>query len=479
MNKFISSFKNKRFKYGSFSAITAAIVIAALIVVNLIFSQFDLKFDLTKNKMYSISDTSKDIVSNLDSEVNIYALYKTGSENSLFTEILEQYSAASDKVNVIYKDPYLYPNFTQKYDVNGEGIDLGSIIVEKGDKFKVISENELVSYDYNYDSYESMTNPSVSSIDIEPQVTNAIRFVSMDSLPIVYYVNGHGEFNMPENLTAQLKSANYEIKELDLFNQEKIPEDCAALIMSAPQNKDYSEKESEIVKDYLAADGRGIVISFITQKMPNFESIMSAYGIVNESNIILEGEPANMLQNSPIYILANIENSEATAEASQRNLRVFSYPAQPLKQAETKNSITIEPILTTSKKSYSKKMESSSPNFEEGDEMGPFNVGVAVTDSYYTDTNHTTKLVILGSIGFLDNSMDSVVSGGNTGFILSCINWLNDSSDNVYITPKSLESESIVVDFASGIVILLVCCVVIPVGFFVTGIVVWLKRRNK
>ncbi len=479
MNRFISSFKNKRFKYGSFSAITAAIVIAVLIVINLIFSQLGLKLDLTKNKMYTISDTSKEILSKLEQDINIYALYKTGEENQTFCEILEQYPAASSKIKLNYKDPYLYPNFTSKYDTNGDGIGLGSIIVESGDKFKVISADELVSYDYNYDSYESMSTPSIRSIDIEPKVTNAIRFVSMDSLPGIYYVNGHGEADIPNNIKNQLESANYEIKTLDLFNQEKIPDDCSVLFMTAP-SVDYSQRESDIVKDYLANDGRAVVISYAAANpIPNFQSIMSAYGIVSSDNIILEGDASHMFQGMPIYVLAGIERTDASAEALDRNARVLTYPAWPLKQAETKNSITIEPILTTSDKSYSKRMDATSPNFENGDELGPFNIGVAVTDSYYTDENHTSKLIILSSVSFLDDNVDSLVSGGNSGFIVSCVNWLNDAQDNVYIAPKSLESDTVIVDFASGIIIILICCVVIPVGFFATGITVWLKRRNK
>lgn len=482
MNKFLSSFKNKSFRYGSFSAITVVIVIAVLLVINLIFSQFDLKLDLTKDKKYTISDTSKEILDKLDEEVHIYALYKTGQEYQEFTEILDQYSMASKNVKVEYIDPYLNPTFTDKYKTNGEDISLGSYIVAKGDKFKVLSSSDLVSVDYSYDQYTGQPTQNIKSIDVEPQVTNAIKYVSMDSLPVIYYVNNHNEAEIPSNLKKKLESANYEIRELSLFNQESIPEDCSVLMMTTPNGIDYSEKESEIVKDYLAKDGRAFMIGFIAGDTPNFKSIMSAYGIVNDGKYIMEADPNYSYQNNPTYCLPEIASNETTDElldSGSANAQLLAILAQPLKRAEVKNTTTIAPILTTSKQSYSKGEDMTSYNKEANDESGPFDIGVAITDTTYTDTNHTTKLVIFSAYSFLDDSFDYYVSGGNSSLEVSAMNWLNDTSDNVYIAPKSLESDSIVVSAATVIVIALICCLVIPFGLFITGFVVWLKRRNK
>lgn len=482
MNKFLSSFKNKSFKYGSFSAITVVIVIAVLLIVNLIFSQFDLKLDLTKDKKYTISDTSKDILKNLDEEVHIYALYKTGQEYQEFTEILDQYSAASDKVKVEYIDPYLNPTFTDKYKTNGEDISLGSYIVTKGDKFKVLSAGDLVSVDYSYDQSTGQPSQSVKSIDVEPQVTNAIKYVSMDKLPVVYYVNNHNEVAIPSNLQKKLESANYEVKELSLFNQEAIPEDCKILMMSTPNGTDYSEKESEIVKDYLAKDGRAFIIGFTQGNTPNFASIMSAYGIVNDGKYIMEADPNYSYQNNPTYCLPQLVDNDTTQEmldGGSKNSLVLAAAAQPLKRAEVKNTTKIDSILTTSKDSYSKGADMTSYNKEANDEAGPFDIGVAITDTTYTDTNHTTKLVVFSAITMFDDSADAMVSGGNSSLEVSAVNWLNDSSDNVYIAPKSLESDSIVINAATVIIIALICCLIIPFGLFITGFVVWIKRRNK
>lgn len=476
MNKFIQSFKNKKFKYGTYSAISAIVVIAVLIAVNLVVSQFDLKFDLTSNDMFSISDTSKEIINNLDTDVNIYALFKTGSEDATFKEILEQYASNSKHVNVIYKDPYLYPQFTQNYSSNGQEIEVNSIIVESGERYKVIMPDELISYSTNYQTYQTYAE----SIDIEPKVTSAIQYVTTENIPVVYYMTGHNEMPIPPYFEQQLEASNYQIQEINLLTMETIPSDCSALIMTTP-GRDYTIEETKKIKDYLANDGRAILLlQYTSSNLPNVNSILNSYGVQIDKSVIVEGNKENYYQN-PTWLLPNIESHDMTKNTLDKNYRIFLPIGQTITETELKkNSLTIEPLLTTSKKSYSKNNpQAQSVNKEQGDMEGPFNVGVAITDSYYTDVAHQTKMIVVSSSDMLLDEISGYVSGGNTSFILSAVNWLNDSKENTFIPPKNLNVERIVIDSSQGSLIIIFSCIVIPLSLFITGFAVWLRRRNK
>lgn len=62
MTNLIHALNNKKFRYGAFSTLTAIVVLAVLIIVNLIFFSLNLSYDVSKNKAYSISQYSIDII---------------------------------------------------------------------------------------------------------------------------------------------------------------------------------------------------------------------------------------------------------------------------------------------------------------------------------------------------------------------------------------------------------------------------------
>ncbi|MDD2504392.1 MAG: hypothetical protein PHG58_11210, partial [Clostridia bacterium] len=65
----LQSFKNKKFRYGSYATLVTLIVLAALIVVNLAADLLPVRIDLTTNKMYSLSEQTENVLDNLDKDV--------------------------------------------------------------------------------------------------------------------------------------------------------------------------------------------------------------------------------------------------------------------------------------------------------------------------------------------------------------------------------------------------------------------------
>lgn len=472
MNKFTQSFKNKNFKYGSYSAIAIFIVVAILVVLNLVVSSFDLKLDLTKESIYTLSDASKEIASGVSKEINIYALFKTGEEDKITTEILSQYADCSPKIHVIYKDPYIYPQFVESYKSEDQTVYTNSIIVESEKIYKIINPNELFTSDYNSNS---------TDIQVEPKITSAIQYVTSENIPCVYYVNGHNEMPIPETLKSKLSSANYEVKNLNILKEEKVPQDCKVLILSTPE-KDYTKEEADKIKNYLTNDGNAIVLTnYSSASMPNFESIITAYGIETNKSIIVDPDPACYIQNNPTLIIPTIESHEITKSLTSKNYMVLLPMVQGLNEMQVKKAtLKIEPLLSTSSSSYGKNsLEAKSLNKEAGDINGPFTTAFAVTDENYTDTLHQTKLVVVGNSDFVYDQIDMVIGGNNSSFLVNAVKWLSGNEETTFISPKSVAQNSIVVTGSKILIISFVSCLLIPIVLFAAGLVVWLRRRNK
>lgn len=464
-------FNDKRLKYGTYSIVVTLIFIAILVVINLIIGQFNKSFDFTKDDIFSLSDETKSVLDNVDTGINIYTLFSTNSSDAIIgrvNQVIDQYSQYSSHIKVENRDLYLHPDFAKKYASEDTSVSVNSIIVECGNKFKVIGYS-----DYYSDN---------STLNLESALTSALQYVNMEAAPAVYFVTGHGE---PDNsnftsLNEQLKLANYTSATVNLISDE-IPQDCKVLVLT-PVDRDYSQAETEKVLNYLNNDGSAFMLlgGIDTVKCPNLMSIASTYGLTLDEGYVYEGQESSYMV-YPYAVLPELEEHDINKTLISKNYHTIAVACQSVVNTKLqKQGLNFEPILSTSDKAYIKTENNTSANKEKGDKEGPFNIAVAVTDSTYTDKEHTTKLVVSGcSYYFIDPSTDSMVNNGNSTFMVNAINWLNNNSDSIYIAPKSLESSSIVVDAGSASTIKLVCWVVMPAILFVAGFVVWITRRNR
>ncbi|NLL70195.1 MAG: GldG family protein, partial [Epulopiscium sp.] len=270
------SFHNKKFKYGGYATLVTIIFIAILVVINLVVEQMGIKVDLTRNELYSLSQQTYDILNDLQEDVTIYGLYETGREQTMVTEILERYANRSKKVHIEYKDPILYPQFAMQYDKEGKGVGVGSIIVESGNKFKVISQYDLVNYNYNpYDP----TQAQAESLAIEQRVTAAIDYVTSDKNPMIYTLVGHNEDQLPFIVKEQLERENYTLEELNLLTSDKELGQDDTLFIATPK-RDITQEEDEKVRQFLEKGGRAIfLLDFVEEDLPIFEDLLKSYGV--------------------------------------------------------------------------------------------------------------------------------------------------------------------------------------------------------
>ena len=64
----------RNIKYGSNSLIFTVAVIGIIAIINLIISSFHIQWDLTSNKLYTLSEEGKNVLKKLDEDVQIMFL---------------------------------------------------------------------------------------------------------------------------------------------------------------------------------------------------------------------------------------------------------------------------------------------------------------------------------------------------------------------------------------------------------------------
>ena len=131
-NKVRHKFLDRKTKYGLRSTFMVLSVTLFLVLLNIFVNKFDLKYDLTKEKIYTISDETKKIINAVTQKINIYFLDSKEHVSLVMSKLLDQYK--TENINVDYKDPKKFPEFAKSFESTKE-IQDGSIIVKAKNKF--------------------------------------------------------------------------------------------------------------------------------------------------------------------------------------------------------------------------------------------------------------------------------------------------------------------------------------------------------
>lgn len=463
-------FNNRKIKYSTFSSVLTILVIIVLIMANLLFETLNFSFDMTKDKSNSLSAETLSYLSGIDKDITIYPLYKTGEVYKPFEEIFSSYERASKHINVEYIDPYQNPQFVQKYKTNDEDIPIGSVIVENGDRFKVVSGTGLIE-----------AGEVVTVYNLEPKLTNAIIYVNSEETSKIYNVVGHNEIEVGKSIYDALETANFERSDINLMNED-IPEDCDVLVLTTPQN-DYNKDETKKVIDYLNGGGKAFITVdvLLGANKPNYDSIIETFGISKGDYLVIETDTSKFVDNIPINVIASVENTEITKNLFENGRLILTPTTTGIELNENlKSTTTVTPLLKSTVKSFGKKdFESSSLSYTQGDETGPFTIAALVNETHSLATDEVTSLVVVGTSAIIDEQINAYVGGGNQDFVVASMKYLVGNSEDIYLSPKVVTENTVTLNFSNVIFIIVYSAVFLPLLILGIGFFVFFRRKNR
>lgn len=470
------NFSKKHIKNGSYSMTMTVVFIAVVIVINMIVGELPSKYteiDVSGQKLYSIGDETKELLSELEKDVTIYQIAQSGGEDEVITSLLKKYEDESEHIKVEQKDPVVNPKFASEYTT--DNLSANSLIVTCGDRSKVIDYNNMYESDIDYQTYSYQT----TGFDGEGQITSAIGYVTSENLPILYTLTGHGETELGSTMKEGIEKANMEIKSLNLVSEGSVPEDADCLFIGSPST-DISSDEKDAILEYLENGGKAMIFSdYNENKMENFDEILANYGLERTEGIVFEGDSQHYAMQMPYYILPDVGSAEAVSGLSSDGYMVLAPFAQGIVQADdVRSTVVVNSLLSTSDQAYSKSnLSSGSLEKEDGDTDGPFDVGVSVTENV---DDEETKLVYYSASSLLDSQVNQMVSGGNEKLVMESLKWMVDTEETVTVSipSKSLQVSSLMIPGYDASFWKICVMGVIPGFFLVAGFVVWFKRRR-
>ncbi len=470
-------FRNKNTKYGGSQSLLILIVIAVLILVNVIVNKLPVsitQFDISNAGIFTLSQQTVDLVENLEEDIHIYLLAQTGNEDQDIVRLLNRYQELSDHIKVEYKDTVLYPTFVSQYTDTQPSE--SSLIVESSKRSLVVDYNDIYVYDsfaYYYTGQMDIT------FDGEGKITSAIDYVTSDTLPVLYVLNGHGESVLTQSYQAAISKQNIEMRDLNLLSTGSVPEDASCLLIYSPAS-DFNQEETAAILAYLENGGNLILYTdYLPDEKPNLASILEAYGVQPTEGIIIEGDANQHLRGYAHYLLPVLEDHAITQPLIDHSSQVMFPIAQGIEETPShRSSLQITNLLTTSDASYHKAdvVNMSTFDQEAGDQQGPFSLGVAITEAF---EDKETKIVWYTCGNSMTDEANLMVSGGNSDLFLNTLSWTCGREDSISIHAKNLTSEKLMLTAAQSNVWSIVLVIVVPLVVLLAGGLIWYRRRKR
>ena len=480
----------KTTKMGAYSAFLTLVVIAFVIVVNLMVGELPTtvtKFDTSSLKLYTLTNSTIDIVEGLTEDVTMYYIAQNGTEDINIEEMLNRYSSYSNRIKVRKIDPTSNPGFSEKYT---DDLSNNSVIVESAKRSSVVTNEEIYTKQYTeediYNYYMTGMEPSGTTyFNGEGALTTAIDYVTAEDLPVLYIVTGHGEAIVSETVLADAKAENILTEELALLTVTEIPADAGAVMINAPTS-DISETERDVLLTYLDLGGKMILVtdyeSFSDAKMPNLAAVAKAYGLQAQAGLLMEGNASNYMQ-YPFYLLpiVNAESDVAMNLNSTNITTILPFAHGITKIADTDKFV--EGVLSTSADAFviadleariNEFADSETPEKayekQDGDATGTFFVAASAED-----TTTGGKLLWISSPFFITDDFYSY----NGELFMSALTMLCEKSSSISILGKAMQIQSLAVSSAAAAFWGAVLIILLPVGTVVLGLVIWNRRRKR
>ena len=467
--------KNIKFKMGLASALVIAVVLSCVILINAIVSVISdkatLTIDLTRDKVYEFSEQTKDVMKNLDEEIIAYALIPDGVQGErvdYINEYLNKYKALSKNFKVEYIDPYSNPAFMQKYNDGTTQASDGSVIIECGENYKIITIDQI---------YNNGLDNSVQ-IDMERKVTNAVMNVTGQAAEAkIYYISGHNEI-ASQNLDAALKEEGYSTETINI-SIDKIPEDADIIYCLAPM-EDFTAEEIETLDSFLDNGGKLILaVSPGMAALPRIDSYLDEWGITLNYDFVVETDPSRALGNGngmPIPIPALSEHA-ITRKIMQADSPLLMPVSMSITLKDSDNSAQPSPLLETSEFSYGKTdLDSASIEKTDEDISGPLTLA-AISEK---QGDKASSVTVIGSVYALE--MQDILTEGaylNGDFVFNLMNYLSGADSGSAIRAKKISAELMNMTEESINLVSTLLLYVLPALILIIGLVVWLKRRYK
>ncbi len=440
---------------------TGVLLMAAIILVVNVFSYFYFfRVDFTKDRRYTLSKPTNDILASLTKPVTITAYY---SENSIpaiararseFKDMLTEYAARSgnkvvfnfvnpnksDSLEKIAQKNGVYPNPVQmreKDEMKTVKVYLGAV-VKMGDKTDVLP----------------IIDPNGS---LEFDLSNSIKKLSIDKKPVVGLLQGNGEpplADMPQ--VAESVNALHTMQEVKLSDVTPIPAEYNTLALISPKDT-FRPGQLHQLDAFLARGGQLLIgYSGLTADLRNgvgrlgnninLSGWLAEKGIILDNKYVIDASCGNVTvpQNGMNFnisfpflpMIGTFANHPVTKEL--RSV-LLAFTSDILFTGDT-NKVKFTPLAFTSDKSGLKEIPAKFDLEHKWQQSEfPFSNLVVAAAVSGVDGNKNARIIIVANNDFAVNGSGKQamkLEQDNVDLFANSVDWLSDNTGLIELRSK-------------------------------------------
>ena len=450
----IAFFRKPSAQLGTNTLTLGALVIVILGVLNYLGYKHHKRLDWTTEKLFTLSEQTRKIVSGLNKDVLVIRFDNKPDE--AFRDLVAEYTGLGHHVHYELVDPQEKPEMAREYNVTR----MGQVVVSSG------SKNQ---------SLEGTT---------EQDLTNAIVKITRDTVKTICFVEGHGEKSVTSTESDgysgadhSLKGDGFETKSVNLVSEGQVPADCSVLVDAGPKQAVFPQ-EAQMIEKYLEGGGKALLL-LDPETDPGLDAVLQSWNIALGKNVVIDASGLGQVVGAgPAIPLVVDYGASPITQGFQNRMTFFPLARTASIADKTKTDPQDTELLKTSSRSFTvPNLKTKEIRYDpKTDTAGPLSLGVAAErKSSPGDAGKDSRLVVIGNSNFASNRWGGLQRNGD--LFLNTIDWLSQDEDLISIRPKSVTNRGLALTEAQQRMLTWVSLFILPGFVVLCGGLIWWKRR--
>ena len=292
----------KTLKYGGNTLAFILVVFGIIVLINFLSSRRFVRADLTAEKRYTISQSTKKVLKRLDDIVTIDAYFsrqpaRVAQIRQSVRDMLEEYRAFSKNLQINFIDPAAEEE-AQKQKLRFMGIPEVQVNVIEKDKAELA--NVYMGIAILYADKKEVLPVVQTTANLEYDLTSAILKVTSKEVKTIGFLTGHDEIDVFDQAFGPLRqelSKQYDVRKVPIDAGKAVDADVATLVIAGPK-KELTEREKYEIDQFIMRGGRvcflidPILIQYqglnVSPLKTGLNDLLEHYGAKLNDNLVLD-----------------------------------------------------------------------------------------------------------------------------------------------------------------------------------------------
>lgn len=448
-------------KHGMNMGALILLVLGLLVCVNYLAVRHNKTWDVTKEKLNSLSDQSLKVLKSADSDIEVKVFYKGADalgERQNIRQALAVYQESSPRFKVRYIDSYAENMLAQEY--------LSSLPDRDQEAAFVFVE---------YDGKRIRVEPPYG----EEQITSALVKATRRGETKVYFLIGHGERELSSQtqqglyaFSEELKSASYQSEELNLYDKSAVPEDAAMVAIIGPKQP-LLDNELAVLKKYLVDGGR-LFVAIDPGEKHNLSQLVRTVGVDFKNNYVINLDPlTGQASGTSIGVIFDRTSPITASLPEGKTLTLFELASELEPDTSTAKGLEVLELVKTAPTSFT--MPELKAQVRAPKEQKSYPIYMSSKGKLSEEGAKEFFVVTVGDSDFLTNRLFLV--GSNRDLAMNTMAALTEQDDLISIRPKQAQGNKLILTSGARLG-MIIAGVSLPVVLLLLSGVFWYRRRG-